>query len=42
MRPYTEYWIAMLIRGSVAVLAATAGLVVSGLAATILLLRWRS
>ncbi len=38
MRPYTEYWIAMLIRGSVAVLAATAGLAVSGLAATILLL----
>ncbi len=38
MRPYTEYWIAMMVRGTIALLAATAGLAVSGIAATILLL----
>ncbi len=38
MRPYTEYWIAMMVRGTIALLAATAGLAVSGLAATLLLL----
>ncbi len=38
MLPYTRYWIAMMVRGGLAVLAATAGLFVSGLAKTILLL----
>ncbi|MEI9977615.1 MAG: hypothetical protein WDN23_01215 [Edaphobacter sp.] len=38
MRPYTEYWAAMMVRGFVAILFSTAVLFISGLAATILLL----
>jgi len=38
MRAYTEYWVAMLLRGFFAVLAATAILFLTGVAATVLLL----
>jgi hypothetical protein len=38
MRAYTEYWVAMLLRGFLAVLAGTAILFLTGIAATILLL----
>jgi hypothetical protein len=38
MRAYTEYWVAMLLRGFLAVLAGTAILFLTGIAATVLLL----
>ncbi len=38
MRAYTEYWVAMLLRGFLAVLAGTVILFLTGIAATILLL----
>jgi hypothetical protein len=38
MRAYTEYWVATLLRGFIAVLAGTAILFLTGLAATVLLL----